>query len=124
EAVLRLKVRNLPLGRSSRCRWPRARPWIGKPRWRSPSPSGPYVRRFTLGWLHYPDLLVRPNMRTEIENRLIMTKSLVSARRAASSDDRYAWVWVAPLRDGTFKVSTVELAKQLVDEDVCFFEDD
>jgi hypothetical protein len=63
-------------------------------------------------------------MRTEIENRLIMTKSLVSARRAASSDDRYAWVWVAPLRDGTFKVSTVELAKQLVDEDVCFFEDD
>lgn len=58
-------------------------------------------------------------MRTEVENRVRMTKALVSARRAASSDDRYA-----PLRDGTFKVSTVELPKQLVDEDACFVEDD
>lgn len=63
-------------------------------------------------------------MRTEVEDRLLMTKALVSARRVASSDDRYAWVWVAPLWDGAFKVSTVELPKQLVDEDACFGEDD
>ena len=63
-------------------------------------------------------------MRTEVQNRLIMTKGLVSARRQASSADRNAWVWVAPLRDGTFKVSTVELPKGVVDEDTCFFEDD
>ncbi len=63
-------------------------------------------------------------MRTEVENRLVMSKALVSARREASSPDRYAWVWVDPLSDGTFSVSTVEIPQQLVDEDACFFEDD
>ncbi|KAB2339093.1 hypothetical protein [Actinomadura rudentiformis] len=53
-----------------------------------------------------------------------MTKALVSARRKASSPDRYAWVWVSPLRDGTFKVSAVEIPRRLVDENICFFEDD
>jgi hypothetical protein len=63
-------------------------------------------------------------VRTEVKNRLIMTKALVSARKTASAADRYAWVWVAPLRDGTFRVSTVELPGRLVDEDLCFFEAD
>ncbi|TDD27194.1 hypothetical protein E1287_35045 [Actinomadura sp. KC06] len=53
-----------------------------------------------------------------------MSKALVSARREPSSSDRYAWVWVAPLGDGTFRVSTVEISKHIVDEDICFFEDD
>ncbi|WP_214105475.1 hypothetical protein [Acrocarpospora catenulata] len=63
-------------------------------------------------------------MRIEIENRLVMTKAVVSARRGASSIDRYSWVWVAPLRDGTFKISTLEIPKHFVDNDVCFFEED
>jgi hypothetical protein len=53
-----------------------------------------------------------------------MTKALVSARRDASSSDFYAWVWVSPLRDGRFKVSTVELEKHFVDNDECFAEED
>ncbi|MDT0571073.1 hypothetical protein RM704_27030 [Streptomyces sp. DSM 3412] len=63
-------------------------------------------------------------MRTEVANRLTMTKSLVSARREPESQDRYAWVWVFPLQDGTFRVSTVEIPKNLVDEDICFAEED
>jgi hypothetical protein len=63
-------------------------------------------------------------VRTQVKNRLVMTKDLVSARKEASSADRYAWVWVTPLDDGTFRVSTVEIPKQIVDDDVCFYEPD
>lgn len=63
-------------------------------------------------------------MRLQAKNRLVMTKDLISARLDAGSLDQYAWVWVSPLRDGSFKVSTVKVPKTLVDDDVCFFEDD
>ncbi|WP_157407383.1 hypothetical protein [Actinomadura atramentaria] len=63
-------------------------------------------------------------MRTEVKNRLVMSHALVSARKEVASPDVYGWVWITPLSDGTFKVSTVEVPKHLVDEDICFFEDD
>ncbi|RST07360.1 hypothetical protein EF910_06670 [Streptomyces sp. WAC07149] len=63
-------------------------------------------------------------MRTEVANRLTMSRATVSARRKASSDERYAWVWVFPARDGTYRVSTVEIPKNLVDDDECFAEED
>src|SRR5215510_7693373 len=63
-------------------------------------------------------------MRTEARNRLTMTRDLVSARREAARADHYAWVWVSPLDDGRFRISTVEVARGIVDNDVCFFEDD
>ncbi|MCZ7420753.1 hypothetical protein O7605_14635 [Verrucosispora sp. WMMA2121] len=53
-----------------------------------------------------------------------MTKALVSARRSSSSGDCYSWVWVLPLPDGRFRVAAIEVPKQLVDDDVCFFEED
>lgn len=63
-------------------------------------------------------------MRTEVANRLTMTKSLVSARREPEAKESYAWVWVFPLHEGTFRVSTVEIPKRFIDEDICFAEED
>ncbi|GAA4054984.1 hypothetical protein GCM10022214_02570 [Actinomadura miaoliensis] len=63
-------------------------------------------------------------MRIQVKNRLVMTKGIVSARLESSSSDRYAWVWVSPLRNGTFRVSTVEIPKRLIDEGDCFGEED
>ncbi|WP_055714839.1 hypothetical protein [Streptomyces torulosus] len=63
-------------------------------------------------------------MRTEVANRLVMTRALVSARRQPSTQNAYAWVWAFPLRDGKFRVSTVEIPKRFVDEDTCFGEED
>ncbi|MEH1129195.1 hypothetical protein [Micromonospora sp. CPCC 206061] len=53
-----------------------------------------------------------------------MTKALISARRPSGSDESYSWVWVLPLPDGRFRVAAIEVPKQLVDNDVCFFEED
>ncbi|MEU9301703.1 hypothetical protein [Streptomyces sp. NPDC048269] len=63
-------------------------------------------------------------MRPEVANRLTMTRSTVSARHKPSSEDLYAWVWVFPSQDGTFRVSMVEIPKNLIDEDECFSEED
>jgi hypothetical protein len=63
-------------------------------------------------------------MRTEVANRLTMTKSIVSARINPESPGSYAWVWVSPLEDGSFRISTVEIPANLVDEDICFAEED
>lgn len=63
-------------------------------------------------------------MRIEARNRLTMTKSLIAARRRASSSDRYSWVWVLPIPDGRFRVAAIEIPKHLVDEDACFYEKD
>ncbi|MFF1919147.1 hypothetical protein ACFVW8_01025 [Streptomyces sp. NPDC058221] len=53
-----------------------------------------------------------------------MSNALVSARRESRSSDSCAWVWVFPLRDGTFRISTVEIPQHLVSEDACFGEED
>ncbi|MEU4560465.1 hypothetical protein AB0F72_18975 [Actinoplanes sp. NPDC023936] len=63
-------------------------------------------------------------MKTEVRNRLTMTKGVISARLAPKVDDRYAWVWIAPLRNGTFRVSTVEIPRNLIDDDISFYEPD
>jgi hypothetical protein len=63
-------------------------------------------------------------LKPEVRNRLTMSKGLVSARLAARADQRYAWVWITPLRKGTFKVSTVEVPRNLIDNDVSFYEPD
>ncbi|WP_371577487.1 hypothetical protein [Streptomyces sp. NBC_01314] len=63
-------------------------------------------------------------MRTEVANRLVMTRALVSARRHPGTPDSYAWVWAFPMRDGKFRISTVEIPKLIVDEDACFGEED
>jgi hypothetical protein len=57
-------------------------------------------------------------------NRLVMTKAPISARRRSSSPERYSWVWVLPLRDGRYRVAAIEVPKQLIDSDACFFEQD
>jgi hypothetical protein len=62
-------------------------------------------------------------MRTQIRNRLVMSKRLVSARRAGPAGS-YSWVWVLPLPDGRFRVAAIEVPEQLVDDDVCFAEED
>ncbi len=33
-------------------------------------------------------------------------------------------MWVLPLRSGKFRVAAIEVPKQFVDDDVCFFDDD
>lgn len=53
-----------------------------------------------------------------------MTRAPVSARRQSSSIDAYSWVWVLPLPDGRYRIAAIEVPKRLVDEDICFFEDD
>ncbi|WP_214324799.1 hypothetical protein [Nonomuraea sediminis] len=63
-------------------------------------------------------------MKAEVLNRLTMTRALVSARRESDSADRYSWVWVLPLPDGRFRVAAIEVPKQIVDDDECFFEED
>ncbi|MFE7135687.1 hypothetical protein ACFVIM_33015 [Streptomyces sp. NPDC057638] len=63
-------------------------------------------------------------MRIEVVNRLVMTRGLVSARRQPSTPHFYAWVWVSPLREGKFRISTVEIPKSIVDQDACFGEED
>ena len=63
-------------------------------------------------------------MRLEARNRLVMTRSLVSARRPSGSPDAYSWVWVLPLPQGGYRVAAIEIPKHLVDNDACFFEDD
>jgi hypothetical protein len=40
------------------------------------------------------------------------------------SQGTYAWVWVFPLKDGHFRISTVEIPSNLVDDDICFAEED
>lgn len=62
-------------------------------------------------------------MRPEVANRLTMSRSTISARREASSDDFYSWVWVFPSQDGTFRVSTVEIPIILIGDE-CFSEED
>ncbi|MCX5376757.1 hypothetical protein [Streptomyces sp. NBC_00091] len=62
-------------------------------------------------------------MRTEVASRLTMSRATVSARHDASSNELHSWVWVFPARDGTFRVSTVEIPKNLVDDE-CFAEED
>lgn len=63
-------------------------------------------------------------MRIQAKNRLVMTKALVSARRQSSSQNSYSWVWVLPLPDGRYRIAAIEVPKRLVDDDICFFEDD
>jgi hypothetical protein len=63
-------------------------------------------------------------VRIEVANRLTMTKSLVSARTQSGTEGDYAWVWVFPLEDKTFRISTVQVPKRFIDEDICFAEDD
>jgi hypothetical protein len=53
-----------------------------------------------------------------------MTKALISARRQSGSPDSYSWVWVLPLKDGRYRIAAIEVPKDLVDNDVCFFEED
>jgi hypothetical protein len=63
-------------------------------------------------------------MKIASRNRLTMGKPAhVSARIPSTSSDNYAWVWVLPLPDGRFRVAGIEISKQLVDDDECFFED-
>ncbi|MGY2112951.1 hypothetical protein ACW9HR_03430 [Nocardia gipuzkoensis] len=62
-------------------------------------------------------------MKTNVANRLTMLKQFVSGRCNPSSEDNYAWVWVHPTRDGRFDVSTVEISKELVDNDESVGED-
>ncbi|MDP9793709.1 hypothetical protein J2S43_002221 [Catenuloplanes nepalensis] len=54
----------------------------------------------------------------------MMSKAHVSARRVSGSDDSYSWVWVLPLPDGRFRIAAIEVPKHLVDEDICFAEED
>ncbi|MFI6964949.1 hypothetical protein [Streptomyces sp. NPDC050149] len=63
-------------------------------------------------------------MRTEVENRLTMSGALVSARCDPRSPESCAWVWVFPLPGGTYRISTVEIPRYLVNEDSCFGEED
>lgn len=63
-------------------------------------------------------------MRTQAKNRLVMTKALISARRASGTPYTYSWVWVLPLPDGRYRVAAIEVPKHLVDNDTCFFEED
>jgi hypothetical protein len=63
-------------------------------------------------------------MRTEVRNRLTMSRALVSARHESSAPDRYAWIWVLPLPDGRFRVALIEVPKHFVDDDEHFYEDD
>ncbi|MGX4657921.1 hypothetical protein ACWCHM_30005 [Micromonospora sp. SCSIO 07396] len=53
-----------------------------------------------------------------------MTKSVVSARRLSGAEGCYSWVWVLPLPDGRFRVAAIEVPKQLVNDDACFYEED
>lgn len=63
-------------------------------------------------------------MRTQAENRLVMTKAEISARRPSSDPDRYSWVWVVPMQDGRFRIAAIEVPKRLVDENICFYDGD
>jgi hypothetical protein len=63
-------------------------------------------------------------MKTEALNRLTMLRQLVSARRNSSSPQNYSWVWVLPLPDGRFRIAAIEVPKELIDADRCFFEED
>ncbi|NEW29528.1 hypothetical protein [Nocardia cyriacigeorgica] len=63
-------------------------------------------------------------MRLEVSNRLTMLKGFVTARCEPEIESRYAWVWVYPLKDGRFDVSTVEIDKKFVDNDDDVGEDD
>jgi hypothetical protein len=63
-------------------------------------------------------------MKTEVKNRLVMTKGSVAATRPAKGKDFYSWVWVLPTKDGKFRVAAVEIPRVLVDEDRSFFDED
>ncbi|WP_027946821.1 hypothetical protein [Amycolatopsis taiwanensis] len=63
-------------------------------------------------------------MKIKVRNRLLMTKGVIAARREAGQADHYSWVWVLPLRSGEFRVAAIEVPKDLIDNDECFFEDD
>ena len=63
-------------------------------------------------------------MRTQVRNRLVMTRGPVSARRPSGSPDTYSWVWVLPIPDGRYRVAAIEVPKELVENNVSFFEDD
>ena len=64
------------------------------------------------------------DVKTEVRNRLTMSKGVVSAKMTPKTAERYAWVWIAPLGDDTFRVSTVEVPRDLIDNDVSFYEPD
>ena len=63
-------------------------------------------------------------MRTEIRNRLLMTREPVSARHEPTSADHYAWMWVLPISDGRFRIALIEVPKHFVDNDEYFYEED
>lgn len=63
-------------------------------------------------------------MRTEVRNRLVMSRALVSARHEPSSPDSYGWIWVLPIPDGRFRVAVIDVPKHFVDNNEHFFEDD
>lgn len=53
-----------------------------------------------------------------------MSKDVVTARRTPSSSNYYSWVWVIPLRDGRFRIRTIEVPRHLVDNEISFYDDD
>jgi hypothetical protein len=63
-------------------------------------------------------------MRIEAKNRLVMSKGALAARRSPGSPDHYSWVWVIPLPSGQYRVRTIEVPRNLVDEDECFYDED
>jgi len=63
-------------------------------------------------------------VKTQIRNRLTMTRGMVAARHDASSPDRYAWIWVLPLPDGRFRVALQEVPRHFVDNDKWFYDAD
>lgn len=63
-------------------------------------------------------------MITQAKNRLTMSKGAVTAKREPSSSGLYSWAWVIPLQDGRFRIRVFEVSQRLVDDDICFNDDD
>jgi hypothetical protein len=63
-------------------------------------------------------------MRMQARNRLQMLDGSVAARRPTDSEGMYSWVWVAPIKDAGYRIRAFEVAKELVDNDACFYEAD
>ncbi|WP_147472644.1 hypothetical protein [Streptomyces triticirhizae] len=63
-------------------------------------------------------------MRIAARNRLTMLNGALAARREPGSPGHYSWVWVIPLPGGGYRVRTFEVASELVDDDVSFFDED
>jgi len=51
------------------------------------------------------------------KNRLLMSKSEVAARRNSASAASESWVWVIPLKAGTFIVRAFEVPRELLADD-------